>query len=144
MVHFSKEGIPMKNVNAYLFFNGKAKPAMEFYHKTFGGDLQVITYGQSGQDMGPGVSPDGVMHSNLKGPSFHIMCSDNAKNDTIMGDNITLYIECESTEEVDRLYSALGKGGQPGMKPENTFWGSYFGTLEDSFGINWMMGFEKK
>jgi PhnB protein len=32
--------------------------------------------------------------------------------------------------------------GEESMKPENTFWGAYFGSLTDAFGISWMLSFE--
>ncbi|MGZ3687162.1 MAG: VOC family protein [Bdellovibrionota bacterium] len=54
-----------------------------------------------------------------------------------------MYIECSDKAEVDRLFSALSKGGEPSMKPEETFWGAYFGSLVDAFGISWMMSFQQ-
>ena len=47
----------------------------------------------------------------------------------------------DSTEEADRLFNEISKGGTTIMPMEDTFWGAYFGMCVDPFGIQWMINF---
>jgi len=129
----------MKHSNAYLFFNGNCKTAMETYQKIFGGELNLKRVGDIPKEEFKGVDPDRVMHSHLIAPNMQLMASDNMREDTTVGDNVCLFVECSSPEEVDRFYAALAKDGEPAMKPDRTFWGAYFGSLTDAFGVSWML-----
>ncbi|WP_338647820.1 VOC family protein [Flavobacterium sp. KS-LB2] len=62
---------------------------------------------------------------------------------TIYGNNFSLSINAESRAEADAIYLALSAGGKVIMPMEDAFWGGYFGTFIDKFGINWMVNFEK-
>lgn len=132
----------MKHSNAYFFFNGNCKAAMETYQRIFGGELQLTRVADVKNDEFKNLDPNQIMHSLLKTPAMQIMASDNMQKDTTVGDNVCMYIECSSQEEVDRLYAELAKGGEASMKPEKTFWGAYFGSLTDAFGVSWMLGYE--
>ncbi|WP_202796544.1 VOC family protein [Thermophagus xiamenensis] len=48
-------------------------------------------------------------------------------------------IATSSTDEADRLFKKLSEGGKVTMPMEKTFWGAYYGTFTDKFGINWMV-----
>jgi PhnB protein len=133
----------MKSVNPYLFFNGNCKAAMEFYQKAFGGDLKVFTAGQAGPDMFQDVDPNLVMNAQLKSPAIDLMASDNMARDTDFGDNVSLMITCSTKTELDELYATLAEGGEAEMTPGDQFWGAYFGTLTDAFGVNWMLSFQE-
>jgi PhnB protein len=39
----------------------------------------------------------------------------------------------------DRLFNGLSAGGNVQMPMANAFWGGYFGSFEDKFGINWLI-----
>jgi PhnB protein len=132
----------MKHTNPYLFFNGNCKAAMESYQKIFGGELKLMKAGDVKQEMFKDMDQNQVMHGLLKTPTLQIMASDNMKKDTTIGDNVCVYIECSSKAEVDQFFAALSKDGEAGMKPEDTFWGAYFGSLTDAFGISWMLSFQ--
>jgi PhnB protein len=43
-----------------------------------------------------------------------------------------------------KSFDALANGGKVTMPLQDTFWGAKFGTLTDTFGINWMFNCEKK
>ena len=59
------------------------------------------------------------------------------------GNNFSICINCESPQELERLFSAVGERGKVTMPLQDTFWGARFGMLTDQFGINWMFNFEK-
>ena len=61
-------------LDAYLFFDGGCREAMEFYKGIFGGELTVQTYGDT-----PGTQPenkDRIMHARLEGGDIKLMASD--------------------------------------------------------------------
>jgi PhnB protein len=49
-----------------------------------------------------------------------------------------------SLEETDRLFAALAAGGAVEMPLQEMFWGGYFGSLTDRFGIRWMFNCSSK
>ena len=59
------------------------------------------------------------------------------------GNNIHLSIEAESKEEADKLFNGLSEGGKIEVKMADQFWGDYFGSLADKFGVRWMINFAK-
>ena len=59
------------------------------------------------------------------------------------GNNMTINLEPDSKEETQRLYDALSNGGTITMELQDMFWGAYFGTCTDKYGINWMFNFSE-
>ena len=62
----------------------------------------------------------------------------------VQGNNSYLNLEPDSRAETDRLFAALGEGGQVEMPLQEMFWGAYFGSLVDKFGTHWMFNCESK
>ena len=57
------------------------------------------------------------------------------------GSSIYVSIFPESRAEADRLFNALSEGGEIEMPMEDMFWGDYFGSFRDRFGILWMINY---
>lgn len=138
----------MKEINAYLFFDGNCREAMTFYQETLGGELQVMPFsaapGGVVKDTGDPQDKDRVMHACLaKGPA-KVMASDTMPGMPLLrqGDNFSLSVNCESRQEIERLFTALSEKGKVTMPLADTFWGAYFGMLTDRFGVDWMLSFE--
>lgn len=136
----------MKPLTPYLFFDGNCRKAMEFYEHVFGGELEVMTYADAPEDACGGDSAtkfakiqDKVMHACLTKGNFSIMASDNPMGKPVVGDNVQLSVNLKTIPEVEKLFQALGEGGNITMPLEDTFWGAHFGTLTDKFGIHWMV-----
>ncbi|MBI3744122.1 MAG: VOC family protein [Chloroflexi bacterium] len=49
---------------------------------------------------------------------------------------------CDSAQEAERLFKALGDKGQVTMPLQETFWASRFGMVTDRYGVNWMFNFQ--
>ena len=132
----------MKSIDPYLLFNGNCRQAMEFYRDCLGADLNILTYAE-----GPGDHPDEVkdkiMHARLaKGPVV-IMASDpHDGTSPNQGNNFFLNLNCDSLEEIERVFNAVGKNGKVLLPLQDMFWGARFGMLTDQFGVNWMFSFE--
>ncbi len=58
------------------------------------------------------------------------------------GNNFSISINTDNKEEADRLFNALSETGKITMPINKTFWGSYFGSFTDKFGINRMVSFD--
>ena len=58
------------------------------------------------------------------------------------GNNFAISLNMESRTEADKVFAGLAADGKVTMEMQDTFWGSYFGSLEDKFGINWMISFD--
>ena len=59
----------------------------------------------------------------------------------IEGNNISIPVRPDSRADADRLFNALAQGGTITMPIADQFWGDYFGSLTDRFGINWMVNY---
>jgi uncharacterized glyoxalase superfamily protein PhnB len=57
--------------------------------------------------------------------------------------NIYINLEPDSRAETDRLFAALSAGGKVGMPLQDMFWGAYFGSCTDKFGVQWMFNCAK-
>ena len=55
------------------------------------------------------------------------------------GNNIYISLHPDSRAEADRLFGSLSAGGNPEMPMQEMFWGDYFGSLIDRFGVQWMI-----
>ena len=128
----------MKALQPYLNFNGTTRDAMTFYQQCLGGQLEMQTFAEAHQGNG-----DGIMHAKLTSGPLLIMASDTMEGHPFaQGTNVHLNLDCESVEEIDRLFGALGAGGKVTMPLQDTFWGARFGMLTDKFGVQWMFNCE--
>lgn len=133
----------MKSATTYLNFDGNTKEAMTFYAKCLDGQLNIQSFGDMGQDGGHPGSADRTIHAHLSAGPVVIMASDSpAEMRVHQGDNFWIMLECDSPAEQDKLFAALGEGGQAIMPLQNQFWGARFGMLRDKFGIGWMLNHE--
>jgi len=133
----------MKEVTTFLNFDGNCREAMEFYKQCFAAELFLLPYSEAPGDM-PWVTEQTkgrIMHSTLtKGSLTILMAADTISGRPFQhGDNFSVAIQCESLQETDALFTALGGGGNITMPLQETFWATRFGMLTDRFGIRWML-----
>jgi PhnB protein len=87
----------------------------------------------------PADAGDRTMHARLVKGKGTIMASDNMPGMPFaQGNNFSISIDCDTTEEIDKLFNAFGENGKVTMPLQKTFWAARFGMLTDQFGINWM------
>ena len=139
----------MTSVNAYLTFEGNCEEAFNHYRSVFGGEFPYVGRFKDMPSETPLSEKDQnkIMHMSLPvGGNTMLMGSDSAGEwggKTIVGNNISLSINTESTEEADRVFNGLSAGGTVTMPLNKTFWGAYFGMFTDKFGINWMVNYDE-
>ncbi|MBX3194926.1 MAG: VOC family protein [Microbacteriaceae bacterium] len=130
-------------LNAYLNFRGNAREAMEFYHAALGGKLDVMTFAEMGQEVGPGDA-DLVMHSYLETPSgFALMGSDvPSEMDYQVGTNnfsVSISGTHSDDAELRGYWDKLSQGATITQPLEAAPWGAAFGMFTDRFGVNWLI-----
>ena len=128
-----------REITPYLMFDGKCRDAMTFYQQVLGGELQLMTYGQTNPNTPP-AEKDKVIHARLESGATVIMASDSGHGMPVKdGDDVWLSLQCGPASEVDALYAKLAAGGQTPQPPNDAFWGARFGMLVDQFGVQWML-----
>ncbi|MFC3561115.1 VOC family protein [Pedobacter jamesrossensis] len=137
----------MNKFHPYLNFDGQAEEAFNFYKSVFGGDFIFL------KKMGeaPGSEElcederNRIMHIALPINEHTILmasdCVPSAGHVLNLGNNMYINIAAESREEADRLFNGLSAEGNIEMPMEDQFWGDYFGSFKDKFGIQWMINF---
>ena len=131
-------------LDIYLRFDGNCRAAFEFYRSAFGGDFpELQTFRDGPPDMGVGEEHlDRIMHVSLPiGPSV-LMGSDSAPGfgpPTVVGTNFSITIHAGSRDEADRMFATLADSGSVAMPMQDMFWGAYFGSVTDRFGVNWQI-----
>ena len=131
----------------YLHFNGNCREAFEFYRSVFGGEFQVMQAFRDGpSDMGvPDADQDLVMHVQLPIGESVLMGSDVPTafaGPVQQGSNFSISYTAGSREETDDVFARLSAGGTVTMALQDMFWGSYFGSCTDRFGIGWMVSYD--
>ncbi|WP_053366422.1 VOC family protein [Bacillus sp. FJAT-27245] len=131
-------------ITPYLSFNGNARSALERYKEVFGGELErVQTYGEANFPTPP-EADNLLIHGRLRVGELVIMVSDAGPGrDVTAGNNVSLVLEFESEEEINRVYEALSRDGSVFMELQDTFWGAKYAKVRDEFGIIWDLNFEK-
>ena len=134
----------MKSTTTYLHFNGNCRAAMAFYQKSFGGELNLMSYPDaSGQPNRDPAAP--VMHSQLMlGAQTILMASDYPPGTDVsgLGGHFSVFIDCSSDDELEQLFSALVEDGKVTVPPSDMPFGR-FGMCDDRFGVSWILNSAK-
>ena len=136
----------MRKLNPYINFGGKCREAMSFYRDTFGGELNLMTIGESPMPCEDNKDQkDLIMHSSLEGSGFVLMGTDMGGAEAAGPQGqISVCIDCSSEDEINRLYETLSAGGQATYPLHDAFWGGKFGVLTDKYGVVWMLNSDKE
>ena len=62
----------------------------------------------------------------------------------VQGNNCYINLEPDTRAETNRLFKALSVNGAVEMALQEMFWGGYFGSLTDQFGVRWMFNCANK
>jgi len=139
----------MARVSTYLNFSRHTEEAFVFYRKVFGteftGPIHRFADIPPAPDQLPMAEADKhlVMHVELPILGGHVLMGTDAPESMgfklAIGNNSYINLEPDSRAEADRLFEALSAGGKVEMPMQDMFWGAYFGSFADRFGVNWMI-----
>lgn len=126
-----------QKITTFLMFEGDAEKAMDFYLSLFE-DAAVLDVSRYGAE-GPG--PEGsVRHATFTLAGQQFMCIDShVKHGFTFTPAISLYVQCESMEELERLYAALKEQGAELMPLGEYGFSTRFGWVNDRFGVSWQL-----
>jgi len=144
----------MTRVSTYLNFPRQTEEAFNFYKSVFGGDFVdgIHRFSEVPQQEGqPSMKEEDknlVMHIALPILGGHILMGTDAPESmgfTVnFGNNVYINLETDTRLETDKLFSALSDGGKVETQLQEMFWGDYFGSLRDKFGVQWMFNCSSK
>ena len=128
-------------ITPYLNFEGRTEEAIEFYKKAIGAEAVLIV--RFKDSPGPSMNPPGtdekILHSTLRVKNSELMASDGECKGTPTFAGISLSYPAATVEEADRVFAALGEGGQVHVPMIPTFFSPKFGIVADKFGVSWMV-----
>jgi PhnB protein len=139
----------MATINPYLNFNGNTEEAFNFYKLVFGREFLVIMRFKDNPECGQMSEADKerIMHIALPiGNGNALMATDSLESmgqKLTVGNNFYIAIAPESKEEAERLFNGLSAGGKIEMPLQDMFWGAYYGSFTDKFGVQWMVNYDK-
>jgi len=115
----------VQKITPFLWFDGKAEEAMNFYVSVFKNSkvVSVTRYGEAG----PG--PKGTVMSatfQLDGQQFYAL---NGGPQFTFSPAISFFVNCETQQEVDELWEKLSDGGRKDR----------CGWLQDKYGLSWQI-----
>ena len=141
-------------VCTYVNFAGNTEEAFLFYKSVFRTEFVngIQRFGEIPPD--PSQPPVAehlkkmVLHVELPLLGGHILMGTDAPKDmgftVIPGNNMHIQLEPASRQEAERIFYALSAGGTVSMPLQDMFWGAYFGSFTDKYGINWMLNCQHK
>ncbi len=146
----------MSRVSTYLNFSRNTEEAFNFYKSVFGGEFgadgKIARFSDTpaAPDMAQLPLADGnlVMHIELPILGGHVLMGTDAPESmgfhVTPGNNVHINLEPDTREETQKLFDKLSDGGKVTMPLEDAFWGAYFGSCTDRYGIQWMFNCTEK
>jgi len=144
----------MSRVSTYLNFPRNTEEAFTFNKSVFGGEFSIGGIARLG-DIPPSEGssiPDEdkklVMHIELPIVGGHLLMGTDAPEsmgfNVNFGNNVHINIEPDTRAETKNLFDALSAGGKITMELQVMFWGAYYGSCTDKFGVQWMFNCTEK
>jgi predicted 3-demethylubiquinone-9 3-methyltransferase (glyoxalase superfamily) len=127
----------MPKITTFLMFDGKAEEAMNFYTSLFD-QSEIISIQRYGANEAGAEGT--VRHAtfSLNGQVF--MCIDsNVKHEFTFTPAMSLYVTCDTEEEIDRLFEKLSQDGTVLMPVAAYPFSKKFGWVTDKFGVSWQL-----
>ena len=145
----------MASVSTYLNFERDTEAAFNFYKSLFGGSFEgpgIMRMGDAPPQEGMPPLSDAdkklVMHVELKILGSHSLMGTDAPESMGFklnkGNNVFINLQPDTRKETDKLFKGLSAGGKVTMELQDMFWGDYFGSCVDKFGVNWMFNCSEK
>lgn len=136
----------MASANPYLNFPGNCMEAFDFYRSVLGGEYANVSKfsdmpAETPADESHQSSPEGIMHISLPIGDSVLMGSDVPPGMGTVTPGNTCYVclSPDGPDEARKIFEGLSEGGDIEMPFDKQFWGDYFGSFTDKYGIKWMV-----
>jgi PhnB protein len=144
----------MAAVSTYLNFVRETEEAFKFYQSIFGGEFKggIRRFSEIPPMEGipeiPEKDKNLVMHVVLPILGGHNLMGTDAPESMGFkvnpGNNVYINLEPDTRKETKRLFDRLSAGGKVEQEPQDMFWGDYYGSCRDKFGVQWMFNCSEK
>lgn len=139
-----------ERVCTYVNFPGNTEEAFLFYQSVFKTNFTgngIQRFGDLPADANQPPMAEAVkkmvLHVELPITANHILMGTDAPKEmgftVVQGNNMHISLEPSTRSEAKRIFDELSVGGNISMPLQDMFWGAYFGSFTDQFGINWMI-----
>jgi PhnB protein len=144
----------MATVSTYLNFANQTEEAFNFYKSVFGTEFlgEIMRFKDIPPTEGMPPLPESdlklVMHVALPILGGHLLMGTDAPESmgfkVKVGNNIYISLSPDTREETKRLFKGLSDGGTVEQELQDMFWGDYYGSCRDKFGVQWMFNCAEK
>ncbi len=114
----------MASVTPFLWFDSAAGAALEFYASVFEDGRIVQVTRMAGTDGGEGP----IVMGTVAVGGTELLCFNGGPHFSF-SEAVSLFVSCDTQDEVDRIWAALSDGGEAGR----------CGWLKDRFGVSWQI-----
>lgn len=141
----------MARVSTYLTFKRDTERAFTFYAEVFGtqmGEIARMHKAPAHPDYPlADADKDLVLHVELPILGGHVLMGSDTPDGMCgtlsAGNTMALNLEPDTRDETRRLFAALSANGSVDMPLQEMFWGGYFASFTDQFGVRWLMNCDK-
>jgi PhnB protein len=145
----------MARVSTYLNFPHTTEEVFNFYKSVFGGEFSengIMRFGDipASDEMPPLPEEDKnlVMHVELPIIGGHVLMGSDAPESmgfkVNSGNNVYIMLQPDTRIETEKLFNALSSGGSVSQPLQDMFWGDYYGSCTDKYGVQWMFNCNEK
>ena len=145
----------MARVSTYLNFPRHTEEAFIFYKTVFGGEFGAGGIARFRDIPTTEAMPiltendkNLILHIELPILGGHILMGTDAPESmgfkVNLGNNIYINLEPDTRAETKKLFESLSSGGTITMELQDMFWGAYYGSCTDKFGVQWMFNCVEK
>ena len=145
----------MASVSTYLNFARNTEEVFNFYKTVFGGEFfgnGIMRFEDipASPDAPPMAEEDKnlVMHVELRILGVHSLMGTDAPESmgfkVNFGNNVYINLQPDTRAETKKLFDKLSAGGKVEMELQDMFWGDYFGSCKDKYGVQWMFNCGEK
>lgn len=127
-------------IKPYILLPGTAREALDFYHRVFGGELELHTYADFGRADGPA---DSIAHGILTGPVWMYAADAGADDDAFSSTGLFFaLLGAAGPAVLHEWFDALADGGRILDPLRERDWGASDGQVRDRYGVTWLIGYE--
>jgi predicted 3-demethylubiquinone-9 3-methyltransferase (glyoxalase superfamily) len=129
----------LRSVQPFLMFQGNAEAAMSFYVSLFPHSriTDIARYPPGDENA------EKVVKATFTLGNQSVMCIDSpVKHDFTFTPAFSFFVDCESEEQIRKLFAALSAEGAVLMPLDNYGFSKLFGWMNDRFGVSWQLNLE--
>lgn len=145
----------MTSVSIYLNFPNQTEEVFNFYKSVFGTEFMddgIMRFKDipphEGMPPLPEEDQNLVLHVTLPILGGYLLMGSDAPESmgfkVNKGNNVYINLMPDTRDETRRLFKALSEGGEVEQELQDMFWGDYYGSCKDKFGVQWMFNCSEK